>query len=218
MKKMIAGVIAVAALAVSVQAEVTFSDDFNRADTASPNGGLASSDYVTVGDFCLSDGVAVHDNNSKMVMGLYADGELGTNWTLSVDAAALSSGSSVQGNRYIGAVWNYKDSKNYYVFRVQVLEAGAKWQFLEYNDGAPKTFAAGDVGSALSFDTAYTVSIKSGGSDGTFAFALLDQSLNALVEGTVSDKSGSATLTGGRAGFYSENTHSEFDNLKIAGL
>jgi hypothetical protein len=201
---------------VEPDASVLFFDDFDRADTTSPDGGLDSSDYSTVGDVYLSGQAAVHDNNAQTVMGVYTGTELGSNWTFSVDATALSSG-SVSGSHYIGAVWNYQNSTNYYVFRVQVLETGAKWQFLEYNDGVAKTYTAFEVGSALSLDTTYTISIESTDTDGTFAFALLDGSSN-IVSGTVSDGGGSATLTGGYVGFYSSNTHSEFDNFELGAV
>ncbi len=194
----------------------SFTDGFDRADTASPDGGLGSADYTMVGDFYLSGGAAVHDNNAQTVIGVYTGGELGSSWTNTVDAMALSSG-TISGSRYIGAVWNYQNSTNYYVFRVQVKESGAYWQFLEYNDGVAKTYDAAEVGSALSLDTTYTISVESTGTDGTFAVSLMDGS-TPIVNETVSDQNGSATLTDGYAGFYSSNTHSEFDNLELAGV
>ncbi len=211
MNKIVAVFIAIVALGVFVQADVAFFDDFNRADTASPDGGLNSSDYTEVGDFYLSDGSAVHDNNSSTAMGIYSGDTLDADWVVSVDAAALSSG-TITGGRYVGAVWNYQDSNNYYVFRVNV--TGSSWQFLEYNGGSIKTFNSGAFGSTLSLDTLYTISVESTGTAGSFDYAVLD-GVSELAAGTVSDANGSATLTDGYAGFYSSNTHSQFDNVAI---
>jgi hypothetical protein len=218
--------IAIISLLVSVSsAWATLIDNFNRDNT------LQTANTVNVGNTDW-----VQDNNG--VVGAGADWFItsnklrgrtrqsnaflrntaqqtisggGTNFTLSVDVSPLNS------NVWIGAVFNYTSTNNYYVLRIK--GDNKNYQLLGLDGGVQSTLVSGTISSGtFAQDLFYNLNITSD-TAGSFNFAITAQGSSTVLNSVTNYTDVINPLQGGNAGmFFSSGFdvhNADYDNFSL---
>jgi hypothetical protein len=195
-------------LAHSASAALVFTDNFNRANTGSPNGGLGSNYDITGNIFLNSNHALTQTTGTSFA--LYNGFDLTQSFTLSLDIYSQSD------SRYAGLVFNYVDSNNYYILRASFESAKATaWQFLKVINGSnAEVISSGSVSLGnMPLNTWRTLNLSSTGTAGQYNFSLTDVSgTNIYASSLISDTSLSIS---GQAGLYFSTSFAWADNLSI---
>lgn len=199
----------VAALAMSLmatQAQILFTDNFTRSNTASPNGGLGTN-WTISGNMFLNANHAQTQTAAES-FALYNGANLSQSFSMSVDLYSQSTG------RYGGLLFNYVDSSNYYVLRVQFDAIATAWQFNKVVNGVLTTVSSGSIAAGnMPINTWRTLTLNSSATTGQYTFALTDVgATNTYASGTLTDTN--LTL-GGSAGFYFSSSNAWADNFSL---
>ena len=179
----------------ALHGDVTFTDDFNRANTTAGNLG---SDWTVYGNgFFINSNVAKTQTNVTNIAALN-DFELNTSFDVSVDFYAQSVG------RYAGIIFSFADIDNYYVFRANFVDSGiSNWQFLKVQAGTQSVISSGNVAvdnTGLTTATWYTFNVSTAETTGTYTYRITDLAGEMVfANGTISD---STFAVGGQTGFY----------------
>lgn len=215
-KKTILTTFALVASLAYANAANSFIDDFDRADTNGSGGGLGSN-WDTVSTIFINGNVAKTQTASNQ-FALYNGFELGSSFDISMDAYAQS------GGRYIGIIFNYTDSDNYYEIRAQFqgnstdnLQTSA-WQFLKQEGGTQTVVDSGTISPAGSMpvNTFRTISLSTTATTGEYLFTVTDVSeTTTYLSQIISDSSLEA---GGQAGFKFSNSFSWVDNYSVSSI
>jgi len=185
----------------------SFSDNFNRANTASPDGGLGS-DWSVTGSIFLNSNVAKTQTNA-VSYALYDGVSLSDTFTVSVDLYSQSAG------RYGGVIFNYADASNYYVFRASFDGTNSTvWQFLKVVGGTQTVVSAGTITAGdMPLTTWRTLTVSSTPTAGTYTYALTNQGGDSTIaSGSVVDTS---LAVSGEAGFYFSGSFIWADNFAL---
>lgn len=194
-------------LAHSASAVLVFTDDFNRANTGSPNGGLGSN-YDLTGDIFLNSNHALTQTASAS-NALYNGFDLSQSISLSLDIYSQSD------SRYAGLIFNYADSSNYYLLRASFnASSSTAWQFIKYVNGVQTVVSSGSISAGnMPLNTWRTLQLASTGTTGQYSFSLTDVSgTNTYASSLLSDNS---LAIGGQAGLYFSSSFAWADNLSI---
>ncbi len=197
MNKIIAGMITVAALAVSAQAKVTFSDDFKRDDTAQGEG--LGAKWNTTGGIFLNSGVAKTQASGRQLAIYNGAVALNNSFSLKLNMYAQANG------RYAGIVFHYIDSDNYYVLRTKFQDAAASvWQALKVEEGVQFILWEEPVGAGKMPLKSWRTLQLSETEKGAFHLKITNPSgTETYVDSSFYDSS----LTGGTAGFIFDGSY-----------
>ncbi len=189
---------------------VAVTDDFNRENTANPDGGLGDHWDTDYGIF-LNSNVAKTQTGGEQLAIYNGAVSLTNAFDVSLDMYAQANG------RYVGIVFHYMNSSNYYLLRNKFhnTEAG-KWQFMKVENGASaEVLAWGDIATnSMPINTWRTMNLSETAL-GEYSFSITD------LAGTTTNASGSfvdRTFTGGSAGFYFSHSFAWADNFDLTAL
>jgi len=192
----------------SATAALVFTDNFNRPDTAGPNGGLGSN-WDNTGNIFLNSNVAKTQTTGQS-LAFYNGFDLSQTISLSVDIYSQSNG------RYGGLVFNAQDSLNYYVFRASYSDSTTNttaWQFLKYVNGVSTTLSSGSIATASMPLTTWRTFQLSGGTNGTYNFSITNLGgSTTYASGILTD---STFGVSGEAGFYFGDSNMWADNFSV---
>jgi len=194
-------------LAHSASAALVFTDDFNRANTGSPNGGLGSN-YDITGSIFLN-GNSAYTQTATASYALYNGFDLSQSISLSLDISSAADG------RYAGLVFNHVDSGNYYVLRASFHTTDSlSWQYLKYINGAQTVVSTGSITPGnMPLNTWRTLQLTSTSTTGQYSFSLTNTAgTTTYASGLLSD---SSLSIGGQAGLYFSSSFARADNLSI---
>jgi hypothetical protein len=135
----------------------------------------------------------------------------GTNFTLSVDVSPLNS------NVWIGAVFNYTSTNNYYVLRIK--GDNNDYQLLGLDGGVQSLLVSGTLSSGkFTQDLFYNMNITSD-TAGSFNFAITAQGSSTVLNSVTNYTDATNPLQGGNAGmFFSLATlghNAAYDNFSL---
>ncbi|PAW77913.1 MAG: hypothetical protein B9S32_09965 [Verrucomicrobia bacterium Tous-C9LFEB] len=191
---------------VATQAQILFTDNFTRSNTASPNGGLGT-DWTIAGNMFLNTNHAQTQTAAES-FALYNGASLSQSFSMSVDIYSQSTG------RYGGLLFNYVDSSNYYELRANFNSTSTVWQFIKVIGGTSTTVSQSTIAAGnMPVDTWRTLTLNSSATTGQYTFALTN------VGGATTYASGTLTDTnlslGGSAGFYFSGSNAWADNFSL---
>ena len=135
----------------------------------------------------------------------------GTNFTLSVDVSPLNA------NVWIGAVFNYTSTSNYYILRIK--GDATNWQLLGVDGGVQSTLTSGTLSSGtFAQDLFYNLNITSD-TAGSFNFAIKARGSSTVLNSVTNYTDATSPLQGGNAGmFFSLATgghNAAYDNFSL---
>ncbi len=190
----------------AVQADMTFSDDFTRDNTANPDGGLGA-DWTTTSGIFLNSNVAKTQTSGRQLAIYNGDVTLTNDFSISLDMYAQAN------DRYVGLVFNYSDADNFYILRTKFNSTGAVWQALKVEGGTQSLVDSGNIAAgSMTINTWRTLSL-SGTTDGVFNFAVTDVSGDNTY---ASDSFSDTSLNGGTSGFVFDSNFVWADNYELS--
>lgn len=192
----------------SASAALVFTDNFNRANTDPPNGGLGSN-WDIKGSIFLNSNVAKTQTSGES-FALYNGFDLSQNISLSVDIYSQSNG------RYGGLVFNAQDSSNYYVFRALFSDSTTDptaWQFLKVVNGVSSLLSSGSIAVTNMPLTTWRSFSLSGGENGNYTFSITN--LGGTITYASAVLSDSTFGVSGQAGFYFGSSNMWADNFSL---
>ena len=213
-------------LSWSAQASL-FTDDFNRANTASStNLALLGSGYATVYPptnsvpmFQITNNVLKLSGGTAKNVALYqtAVQTLNTNGNSFTVSADITTISAVSGTLLYGLAFNVQTNGYYYALRINTGNTNVL-QFLEVtptNTLSTKNFNIG--GGLLATNSVYNLSVSSD-TAGVFSFMVTGANLGSGLSGTIT--AGGTVLSGGYGGIHDSaaNVGVSFDNLSITSI
>ncbi len=211
-------------VAMSAARAAEMTDDFNRDNTAQTantvniggTGWVQDGDGTSTGSDWFINGNELRGRNRQAnaflrntALETISGG--GTNFTLSVDVSPLAS------NVWIGTVFNYTSTNNYYVLRIK--GDATNWQLLGVDGGVQSTLVSGTISSGkFAQDTFYNMRITSD-TAGSFNFAITAQGSSTVLNSVTNYTDATNPLQGGNAGmFFSLATlgqNAEYDNFSL---
>ena len=234
-KRLLTSTVATCLLVSSAMAQVTFTDDFNRADTPLNVDASVSigADYELV-QYDGHSAPTVGIRSNQVIMGQLSANDNAISPALIYKRSALPDTSvggsfTVAGNittqnfpvatHLYGLIFNRQDDGSYYAARIQTGESSsAVLQFIKVGAGQALEQLIGNVSNSMPLAPGSTYRLTaSSDAPGEFSYTLTGENLDndGTLSGIVSDKT--VPLLGGYAGFYNNygNSGSSFDDLSI---